>query len=136
MDGKIRRGPQVSQAAASVLDVTCYPDIADLLLITDIVVTDYFSVMFDFANTGRPMLFFAYDLERYRDQQRGFYFDFEADAPGPLLATTAEVIAAVRDIGQVARSYERARAAFTATFCPLDHGHAATRAVDRLLRKQ
>jgi len=136
MHSNIRRGPQVSQAAASVLDVTCYPDITDLLLITDILVTDYSSVMFDFANTGRPMLFFAYDLERYRDQQRGFYFDFEADAPGPLLATTAEVIAAVRDIGQVARSYERARAAFTARFCPLDDGHAATRAVDRLLRKQ
>ena len=82
------------------------------------------------------MLFFTYDLERYRDKLRGFYLDFEADAPGPLLATSAELIAAVRDIGQVARSYQQAQAAFAAKFCPLDDGHAAARVVDRLLREQ
>ncbi len=136
MHSNIRRGPQVSRGSASVLDVTGYPDITDLLLITDILVTDYSSVMFDFANTGRPMLFFTYDLERYRDKERGFYLDFEADAPGPLLATSAELIAAVRDIGEVARSYKQARAEFAAKFCPLDDGHAAARAVDRLLREQ
>ena len=117
-------------------DVTAYPDITSLLLITDILITDYSSVMFDFATTGRPMLFFTYDLERYRDQLRGFYFDFETQAPGPLLATNAELIAAMRDIGQVAESYQQAQAAFTARFCPLDDGHAAARAVDCLLREQ
>ena len=44
--------------------------------------------MFDFAPTGKPMLFFTYDLEDYRDNLRGFYFDFEAEVPGPLLATS------------------------------------------------
>ena len=71
-------------------------------------ITDYSSVMFDFAPTGRPMLFFTYDLEQYRDQLRGFYFDFEAAAPGPLLTTSDEVIAALADIDAVAAGYQAA----------------------------
>ena len=81
-------------------------------------VTDYSSAMFDFAVTGRPMLFFTYDLADYRDSLRGFYFDFEAEAPGPLLATSDEVIAAVRDAGAVAASYQDAYEIFMARFAP------------------
>ena len=114
------------------LDVTGYPDIGDLLLVTDVLITDYSSVMFDFAPTGRPMLFFTYDLEQYRDQIRGFYFDFEAQAPGPLLATSDEVVAALAGIDSVAARYQRAAAAFAARFCPLDDGKAAARACDRI----
>ncbi len=136
MHSNVRGGLGAIPGGGSVLDVTGYPDITALLLITDILITDYSSVMFDFASTGRPMLFFTYDLERYRDELRGFYFDFESQAPGPLLATSAEVIAAVRDIDQVARSYQQAQAAFTARFCSLDDGQAAARAVDVLLRSQ
>ena len=136
MHSNIRGGLRVNQGGGSVLDVTAYPDLSELLLITDILVTDYSSVMFDFAITGRPMLFFTYDLEHYRDQLRGFYFDFQAEAPGPLLDTSAELIEAVRDIDQVTESYQPAQAAFIAKFCPLDDGHAAERVVDRLLRDQ
>jgi len=52
----------------------------------------------------------------YRDNLRGFYFDFEAEAPGPLLATSDEVIAAVRDAGAVAASYRDAYERFAAKF--------------------
>jgi CDP-glycerol glycerophosphotransferase len=114
------------------LDVTSYPDIMDLLLVTDVLITDYSSVMFDFAPTGRPMLFFTYDLERYRDQVRGFYFDFDALAPGPLLATSDQVITALADLDTVATRYRAAHAAFTARFCPLDDGKASARACDRI----
>ena len=114
------------------LDVTGYPDIADLLLVTDVLITDYSSVMFDFAPTGRPILFFTYDLERYRDQLRGFYFDFEECAPGPLLTSTAEVVAALADLDPIVARYSPARAAFTARFCPLDDGKASARACDRI----
>ncbi len=113
-------------------DVTGYPDIGDLLLVTDVLVTDYSSVMFDFAPTSRPMLFFTYDLEQYRDQIRGFCFDFEAEAPGPLLATSSDVVAALADIDSVAAKYHQAAAAFAARFCPLDDGKAAARACDRI----
>jgi CDP-glycerol glycerophosphotransferase len=114
------------------VNVTAYPDISELFLVSDVLVTDYSSVMFDFAPTGRPIVFFTYDLEQYRDNLRGFYFDFEAEAPGPLLATSEEVVSAIGDIDSVASAHRAAYAAFTAKFCPLDDGKAAARACDRI----
>ena len=114
------------------VNVTRYPDISELFLVSDVLVTDYSSVMFDFAPTGKPMLFFTYDLEQYRDNLRGFYFDFETEAPGPLLATSDEVISAIGDLGPVAARYHGAYAAFAAKFCPLDDGKASARACDRI----
>ncbi len=130
MDGWTRADGQEGFA----FDVTRYPDINDLLAVTDVLITDYSSVMFDFAPTGRPMLFFTYDLEQYRDQLRGFYFDFESEAPGPLLETSDQVVSALADLESVAAKYASARAEFTAKFCPLDDGKAAARARDRIFR--
>ncbi|PRX07429.1 UNVERIFIED_ORG: CDP-glycerol glycerophosphotransferase [Actinomadura viridilutea] len=115
-----------------VKDVSLYPDITDLYLIADVLVTDYSSVMFDFAGTRRPMLFFTYDLADYRDRLRGFYLDFEAEAPGPLLETSDAVIEAIRDIEPVAKEYRDNYDAFVERFCPLDDGKASARVVDRL----
>jgi CDP-glycerol glycerophosphotransferase len=113
-------------------NVTAYPDITELFLVADVLVTDYSSAMFDFAVTGRPMVFFTYDLAEYRDSLRGFYLDFEAEAPGPLLATSAEVIAALKDIDAVAAPYRDTYQRFAAMFCSLDDGKAAARVCDRL----
>jgi CDP-glycerol glycerophosphotransferase len=115
-----------------VLNVTGYPSMAELCLVSDALITDYSSVMFDFAPTGKPMLFFTYDLETYRDRLRGFYFDFEAEAPGPLLGTSAEVVAALGDLDAVTARYAGAYQAFTTRFCPLDDGKAAARACDAI----
>jgi CDP-glycerol glycerophosphotransferase len=113
-------------------NVTSYPDITELFGVADVLLTDYSSAMFDYAVTGKPIVFFTYDLAEYRDNLRGFYFDFEAEAPGPLLATSAEVIAAVRDIDAVTASYRDAYQQFAARFCPLDDGKASARVCDRL----
>ena len=114
------------------VNVTAYPDITELFCVADVLVTDYSSAMFDYAVTGRPMVFFTYDLAEYRDNLRGFYFDFEAEAPGPLLATSAEVIEALTDIDSVAGSYRDAYQRFAARFSSLDDGKAAARICDRL----
>ncbi|MGW7430301.1 CDP-glycerol glycerophosphotransferase family protein [Streptomyces sp. NPDC054861] len=116
-----------------VYDVSSYPDIAELFLITDVLITDYSSLMFDFANTGRPMLFFTYDLEYYRDQLRGFYFDFEKRAPGPLLQTSDELIEALSDIERISGRYTEAYGEFRDVFCDLDDGHASERVITRML---
>jgi CDP-glycerol glycerophosphotransferase len=115
-----------------VLNVTGYPDISELFLISDALITDYSSVMFDFAPTGRPILFFTYDLAQYRDNLRGFYFDFETEAPGPLLSTSAEVVAAIASLDAVSARYADAYQAFAAKFCPLDDGKAAARACEAI----
>ncbi|QXJ23757.1 bifunctional glycosyltransferase family 2 protein/CDP-glycerol:glycerophosphate glycerophosphotransferase [Actinomadura graeca] len=117
-----------------VLDVSVYPDISELFLISDVLVTDYSSAMFDFAVTGRPMLFYTYDLERYRDHVRGFYFDFEAEAPGPLLGTSREVIDALSEPAALDTGYRAARAVFASRYCPHDDGRAASRVLDRVLQ--
>ena len=114
-------------------NVSHYPDISDLYLVADVLLTDYSSVMFDFVNTGRPMLFFTHDLEAYRDDLRGFYIDFEDEAPGPLLSHTTEVIDALADIDRVAAEHAGRYAAFREKFASLEDGRAAARFVDQLL---
>ncbi|AIV36514.1 bifunctional glycosyltransferase/CDP-glycerol:glycerophosphate glycerophosphotransferase [Streptomyces sp. CCM_MD2014] len=118
-----------------VFDVSEYPDIADLYLAADLMITDYSSVMFDYAHLRRPMLFFTYDLEHYRDRLRGFYFDFEHDAPGPLIPTSGELIDAIRDIDTVSEKYRAEYEEFHRLFCDLDDGHAAGRVADLMFEQ-
>lgn len=118
-----------------VWDVSEYPDIADLYLASDIMITDYSSVMFDYAHLRRPMLFFAYDLEHYRDTLRGFYFDFEKDSPGRLVRTSSELIDSIRDIDTVWPQYSERFDRFHRLFCDLDDGHASQRVVNRMLEQ-
>ncbi|HYC81010.1 MAG TPA: CDP-glycerol glycerophosphotransferase family protein, partial [Solirubrobacterales bacterium] len=117
----------------AVRDVSAWPDVADLYLAADVLVTDYSSTMFDFAVTGRPQLFFTYDLDDYRDRLRGFYFDLEPVAPGPLLATNDELLAALTDLPAVAAAHAERYSSFRETFCPLEDGGASDRVADRLL---
>jgi CDP-glycerol glycerophosphotransferase len=116
-----------------VWDVSAYADIADLYLITDVLITDYSSVFFDFAHSGRPMLFFTYDLEHYRDTLRGFYFDLSSRAPGPLIKTSEELIKAIRDIDAVSESHRAQYEEFVRDFCEPSDGLATKRVVDRML---
>ncbi|MET8392126.1 CDP-glycerol glycerophosphotransferase family protein [Streptomyces anthocyanicus] len=118
-----------------VHDVSEYPDIADLYLAADVLVTDYSSVMFDYAHLKRPMLFFTYDLEHYRDKLRGFYFDFENDAPGPLIRTSEELVSALGDLDKVSAEYADRYRRFQELFCDLDDGRAAARVVDLMLEQ-
>ncbi|WP_367123127.1 CDP-glycerol glycerophosphotransferase family protein [Streptomyces phytohabitans] len=134
----VRRHPNVVDPVPGagdgfVFDVSDYPDMAELSLITDVMVTDYSSLMFDHVNTGRPVLFFTYDLDHYRDTLRGFYFDFEENAPGPLLSTSQELVAAIADIDRVQEEYAERYRRFRREFCDLDDGRAAARLADRLL---
>lgn len=133
----IRRHPNVVDTVPGagegvVWDVSEYPEIAELFLAADVLITDYSSLMFDYANTGRPMLFFTYDLEHYRDQLRGFYFDFENEAPGPLIATSDELISALGDLDAITERYRDAYKKFQETFCDLDDGNAAGRVIERM----
>ncbi|MFJ4715762.1 CDP-glycerol glycerophosphotransferase family protein [Streptomyces sp. NPDC088785] len=116
-----------------VRDVSRHPDATELLLIADVLVTDYSSMMFDFAQTGRPMLFHTYDLDHYRDTLRGFTFDFAAQAPGPLLRTSDEVIAALLDADAAVAGHRGAYQRFREAFCDLDDGTAAARVADAML---
>ncbi|MEA2281704.1 MAG: CDP-glycerol glycerophosphotransferase [Solirubrobacteraceae bacterium] len=116
-----------------VRDVSSYPDGTELMLAADVLVTDYSSMMVDFANTGRPMLFYTYDFDAYEDEIRGFYLDFAETVPGPLLRTTDALGEALQAMGDVERRYADRYAAFQERFCELDDGQASSRLVDRVL---
>ena len=117
---------------AFATDVSKHHDITELLLLADVLVTDYSSVMFDFAVTGKPIVLFTYDLASYRDDLRGFYFDLERGAPGPMPATSDEVIEALRSLDRVTAEHADAYGRFRARFCDLDDGEAGRRAIEAL----
>lgn len=124
--------PGRDQEGARVIDVTGYPQTAELLLAADGLITDYSSVMFDFSVTGKPMYFLVPDLEHYRGRLRGFYFDLAARAPGPLVRTPEELTAALAD-DTLAGAYADRYAAWRAQFNGHDDGRAAERVVTRIL---
>lgn len=124
--------PGRDHAGARVIDVTGHPDTAELLLVAEALITDYSSVMFDFSATGKPMYFLVPDLEHYRGTLRGFYFDLAAHAPGPLVHTQDELVAALGDVSAVA-AYAPQYLAWQARFNARDDGAAAARVVDRIL---
>ncbi|MCA0250808.1 MAG: CDP-glycerol glycerophosphotransferase family protein [Actinobacteria bacterium] len=115
-----------------VIDVTSYPHTADIFLAADAMITDYSSVMFDFSVTGRPMIFFTPDLEAYRDQTRGVYFDLAELAPGPVAFTQAEVLTAIGAMAGDAERYAARYAAWQERFNAHDDGHSSERVIERL----
>jgi CDP-glycerol glycerophosphotransferase len=116
-----------------VVDLSDYPDIRDLVLAADVLVTDYASVQFDFAVTGRPILYFTYDLDHYRGDLRQFYFDFEQIAPGPLLGTVDEVLDALGDVQQATDGHRERYDRFRERFCSREDGHATERVLALVL---
>lgn len=106
-----------------------YPEVNDLMLASDALLTDYSSVMCDYAITGRPMLFLIDDWDDYRLRERGVYHDLPAIAPGPCVRTTGELIDRLRDLPAVHASYARRYAAFRALWCAEERGDASARVV-------
>jgi CDP-glycerol glycerophosphotransferase len=113
--------------APRAVDVSDYPDIRDLVLAADVLVTDHASVQFDFAVTGKPILYFNYDLEHYRDELRQFFLDFEQIAPGPPLRTVDEVLDALGNLDRVTQDHLERYARFRTRFCSREDGHATER---------
>jgi CDP-ribitol ribitolphosphotransferase len=125
----IREGLVIPPHLASfAVDACGYPDVNELMLIADVLVSDYSSVIYEFALLGRPILFLAPDEDAY-DIERGFYFDFRREAPGPIFEDTAGLAAAIRD---GTWDLETVRAFATANFDVAD-GRATQRMVEDVI---
>jgi CDP-glycerol glycerophosphotransferase len=114
-----------------VRDVASYPSVERLCLAADILVTDYSSIMFDYAVLDRPIVIHAPDWETYR-ALRGTYFDLMAEPPGLVTKTEEELVAGIRSGGAWDEAAAKARAEFRARFCSLEDGRAAERVVRRV----
>jgi len=120
-------------AGPGVLDVTTYPDVSDLLVVADVLVTDYSSIMFDWLVTGKPIVYFVPDRERYANELRGFYADLLAEAPGPVVETTAAVAYEVRYSRTDGFRFESDLAAWRERFAYRDDGHAGEHVLNHML---
>lgn len=115
-------------------DFSKYNDINDLYISSDILITDYSSVFFDFANLRKPILFFTYDIEKYQSMLRGFYIDVNNDLPGPLLRTNDELIEAIKQIDLTVEKYKEKYETFYQKYCYLEDGNATKRIVDKVIK--
>ena len=116
-----------------IIDVSNYDDINELYVISDLLITDYSSVFFDYANLKRPILFYMYDLEDYRDNIRGFYLDLE-ELPGKILKTESELIQEIKSISNQFE-YTKKYQDFNQKFNYLDDGQASKRVIEKIFHQ-
>lgn len=107
-------------------------DINDLYLISDILITDYSSVFFDFAILNRPVLFYMYDIEEYKDELRGFYLDIYKDLPGEIYIDEANLLDALTNQDYSTQKLEM----FNKRFNHCEDGNASRRVLDIVFRNE
>lgn len=117
-----------------IYDVSKYDDINELYVIADMLITDYSSVFFDYAILERPMLFYMYDMEEYRDEMRGFYLDVN-ELPGPILKTEQELIESIFSIN-CDEKYKDMIDRFNEEYNRMNDGYAAERLVKAIIEKK
>lgn len=116
-----------------VYNVSKYDDINDLYVISDMLITDYSSVFFDYANLRRPILYYMYDLEYYKDELRGFYIDL-SELPGPIIEKEDDLIPAIRKLDREFK-YDEKYQRFNERFNYLNDGHASQRLIEEIMRR-
>ncbi|PPS67257.1 MULTISPECIES: bifunctional glycosyltransferase/CDP-glycerol:glycerophosphate glycerophosphotransferase [Streptomyces] len=124
------QGP--SRGGGRIIDVTGHRSSEDVCLAADALITDYSSIMFDYANLDRPIVVYADDWDVYRET-RGVYFDLMELPPGRVAQTPEELAAVFRDGSWADESAASLRAVFRERFCQFDDGRAAERVVRRVL---
>lgn len=112
------------------IDCSDYKNEQGLLLISDILITDYSSIMIEFGLLNKPIIFFAYDLDNYLDNERGFYFDYKKDLPGPIVYTTEELVDCISNGVDTSKLNSFIKTQFDET-----DGNASKRIVDFVLKE-
>ncbi|WP_044959312.1 CDP-glycerol glycerophosphotransferase family protein [Butyrivibrio sp. WCD2001] len=113
------------------IDVTELLTIEDVICTADICISDYSSLVYEYSLFEKPMVFFAFDLEKYFDN-RGFYYDYEDLAPGPICKTNEELVKAVRELTTSfddESPYRKKIRGFRERFMSACDGHATERIV-------
>ncbi|WP_432172213.1 bifunctional glycosyltransferase/CDP-glycerol:glycerophosphate glycerophosphotransferase [Streptomyces sp. Tue6028] len=124
--------PLAQAAGGRLIDVSDHPSVESLCLASDALVTDYSSLMFDYAGLDRPIVVHADDWETY-EASRGTYFDLRAFPPGAVARSEDELIDIFASGHWRGSRSAQLRAAFRDRFCPYDDGLAAERVVRRVV---
>ena len=116
------------EARDFVVDASREPDVNEVMLAADILVTDYSSIIFEYALLNRPMAFLAPDLAAY-ERERGFFFDYRSGVPGPVVETTEQLLTWIN-----AKAFDLPRVAkFAAESFDVIDGHATERLVEQVV---
>ena len=118
-------------AGGKYVDCSDYSSEQELLLISDILITDYSSIMIEFAMLNKPVVFFTYDYDSYLNKERGFYFDFKSTVPGPIVYDSIQLIDVIKN-----RKFDEDRLLkFVRTQFDEIDGQSSRRVVDFLLNE-
>lgn len=110
-----------------IYNIDASEEISDLYLISDILVTDYSSVFFDYANLKRPIYFYMYDLEEYKEELRGFYLDIHFDLPGPIAIDELDLLNKIKNANEF--DFNKLKK-FNQRFNHIEDGNSAQRVID------
>lgn len=114
-------------------DVSSYADISELYLVSELLITDYSSVFFDYAYLKRPILFYPYDYEIYKDELRGFYLDYQKDLPGEIAYNPIELWDKIEcGLAQSNMSIDQRFNTFYDRFCKINTGNASKEIVEEI----
>jgi len=128
----VKNRPVINESCREfAFDVTDKLEIDQLLCISDICISDYSSLIFEYSLFERPMLFFAYDLDEYFDY-RGFYYDYDEMTPGPIVRNTEEIIDYIANIDT--RFDLQEVQAFRDKFMSSCDGHVTERILENICR--
>ena len=122
-----------SKYANFVYDVSKVDDINDLYIISDVLITDYSSVFFDYANLKRPLIFFMYDLEYYEKDLRGFYIDLD-ELPGDIVKEEKDIVNILKNIEKYNQKHSTKYSKFNKKYNYLEDGKASSRVIERVIR--
>ncbi len=116
-----------------VYNVSKYDEINDLYLVSDIILTDYSSVFFDYANLKRPMLFYMYDLDLYKGSLRDFYISLD-ELPGPIAKTQKELEYDLEHIDELFKQNKEKYKKLNEKYNYLDDGNASLRVINKIFK--
>jgi CDP-glycerol glycerophosphotransferase len=106
-------------------------DIIELSIISDVLITDYSSTIFDYSILEKPMIFYMYDIDEYLTY-RGFYLDYKKDLPGPIVKSEKELYNLVEDIDKLSKDYEKKLKDFKKKYNYMNDGHINERIVEKI----
>ena len=124
----------LSKYKGFIINVAKYDEINELYLISDIIMTDYSSVFFDFANLKRPMLFYMYDYDLYQGSLRDFYISLD-ELPGPIAKTQDELEDNLKNIDKLFKENKSKYEKFNKKYNYLDDGNASLRVIKVIFKE-
>ena len=116
-----------------IINVSDYNDINDLYIVSDMLITDYSSVFFDYANLKRPIIYYMYDYDEYKNNLRDFYIK-TSELPGPIVKNEDDLVSNIKSIDEVNKKYSEKYRKFNCKYNYLDDCNSSERVIEECIK--